>query len=113
MAVFYNTNITQYEITEPQLTRWRHRYRGVRESLKFNTETQQFLYDVTELYAQNAALSERMTFDLGLVEDGGSITAVVSWDDGSPVEEPVVLAGLDTLVVRAQALNQRITALEG
>lgn len=56
MPVFSSNNVLYQSINQPflifapQLVRWRHRYRGPRESYKVNLEMQQFLYDTRKLY---------------------------------------------------------------
>lgn len=112
MPIFYSDNQTEFELTEPQLTRWRHRLRGPRESLKHNTQAMQIEYDLRTLYSDSAELRERMREGFELIEFGGSVDADILWDDDTPVEEPIELVGLEDLVAETQRLMLRIAAME-
>lgn len=110
MPIFYDNNKTTFELTEPQLTRWRHRYRGHRESLKVNTEGDQMKYDIHSLYAQLESLRERLMRNFHLLEQGGEVDALYSEDGGA--EDSVVLSGLDSIAAEIEALRHRLQRQE-
>lgn len=112
MPIFYSDNQTEFELTEPNFTRWRHRLRGPRESYKHNIHADQVEYDFHSLYAIADALDERMEAGFALLEFGGEIDADVYWDDATPTEEPIVIEGLETLVANIERLKLRVAALE-
>ena len=112
MPTFYSDNQTEFELTEPNFTRWRHRLRGPRESLKHNTHAAQAEFDFRTEYKQHADLKARMADGFNLIEFGGEVDADVYWDDATPTEEPIVIEGLETLVARVERLKLRVAALE-
>lgn len=70
-------------ILAPQLTRWRSRYRGQRESYKTNLQMQQFLFDTRKLYEVFDRTSISITnFEYNL-EFGANIS-VNYWSDYYP-----------------------------
>lgn len=112
MPIFYSENQTEFELTEPQLTRWRHRLRGPRESLKHNVHADQIEFDIQSLYTLAAELQDKITDGFYLLEFGGDVDADVSWDTATPTEEPVVIDGLETLVAEIARLRLRVAAME-
>lgn len=106
MPTFYDDNDSQDDFLEPQLTRWRHRFRGQRESYKINTETNQFLYDVRLLYQRAADLTELLEGYIDLLVNGGEIEA------GYNSATPIVVPGIEELASELDALLVRLRHLE-
>lgn len=90
-------------LSAPQFVRMRSRYRGPRESYKFNLESQQFLYDVRRLLARYTGMAGIFKTDVSWIEDGGTVPGVTPGD----------LLGLNVLSERAAALSNRLRKLEG
>lgn len=99
---------------QPQFTRWRHRWRGKRESLKINTEINQFYYDVRRLNSRSEDVSAALVENRSTIRDGGDVTGVeFQWTtDATPTIEPVQLDGMDNIISRIQQLRNRIEDLE-
>lgn len=50
MPNFYVSVPNRHFVTQPQLIRWRSRYRGPRESFKINSEMKALQYDIAKIY---------------------------------------------------------------
>ena len=115
MPTMFSDNLTQFELTEPQLTRWRHRYRGQRESYKFNVESDQMLYDIITLYATYDSLRADVKADHALMVEGGELEDVAfEYEvDGNPVsDDPLTILGIEALASEVELLRLRLQALE-
>jgi hypothetical protein len=113
MSKTYSLTDKSTWIYEPNYVRRRHRYRGPRESLKFNQEISQLFYDLHRIKAKLEQVSTDATDFSSLLTDGGEIDGVeYSWDDdATPGTELVVLVGTEILAARIQRVQDRIKAL--
>ncbi|HJS83572.1 MAG TPA: hypothetical protein VJ742_12135 [Nitrososphaera sp.] len=97
----------------PQLVRWRHRFRGTRESYKINLESDQIRFDTHRLCEKYNELTILHKAQKTIVIDGGELEDITfREDDATPTDEAVVLVGLEALSQRVQRLKDRITNLE-
>lgn len=114
MAVLYNTIDKRNWVYQPNFTRWRHRWRGVRESLKINTEISQFYYDATRLNTRVDEVNTQLAETIDLIDNGGSVEGVnFQWDtDATPNIEKLELPGMKEVALRAEKLRNRIRNLE-
>lgn len=64
---FYSTNFV----------RWRHRYRGSRESYKFNYEISSFLYEIRRVFAKNLANIEELESNVQSLMLGVDLDATI------------------------------------
>lgn len=113
MPILYRFTSERIRHDEPNLVRWRHRLRGPRESLKFNSETRALDLDFDTLYTDITTQSELHSANDDVIEDGGAVTGVYeTWDDATPTEEPLVLDGIDSLALQVALLRDRIIRLE-
>jgi hypothetical protein len=112
MLFLYSSNYDDVELTEPQMTRWRFRYRGVRESYKSNISADQALFDIAFLYGEISTQDSELDDNLDTIENGGSVDADFVWDDATPTLEPIELDGIADLASRLDKLRQRIKYLE-
>lgn len=100
MAVFYTSGkMADSEINQPQFQRTRHRYRGSRESYKFNLELCQMYFDIRRLYEDVQTARTNYTAQTASINAGGAVVAEV-------------IVGLDDLTGRLQRLTDRVLALE-
>jgi hypothetical protein len=98
---FYHPNPTiKTQLSQSNLSRARHRYRGPRESHKINLEITQFLYDVTRLYQLTVTAEDTFHSHMLTLTDGGQ--AIPDLD----------VVGLTELTIRTQRLRDRVLALE-
>lgn len=130
MAKFYSEVSYQDFVTQPQLIRWRSRYRGQRESFKMNSEMKAFQFDIAKLYHKMADISEAVTLDYNTLNKGGSFddTSYTSEDLygnatmgevstildtfgegnlGDQEERPLSIAGAMALFARIEAMRSR------
>jgi hypothetical protein len=133
MPVLYSTTDHHVQLLQPQVQRFRSRYRGPRESSKTNLEISQITYDIIRLYTLmndlDTTLDEHITiFDEGGDPTGPSIYSVEStswselegltWGDlstqtwGEVSTTPEDILGLDDLAGRIQELCFRVAQLE-
>lgn len=96
------------------LTRWRHRYRGPRESLKINTEIAQFRHDIWRIHKEVNKNEDNLDPRIETLVDGGTVDNLTAlWsDDATPSLDVMTLPGLDELQRRVEAMRRRIYDLE-
>lgn len=99
MTTLYHSLDQRQFLSQPQMGRARHRWRGWRESSKVNLEIQQFYFDVLKLTANTTVQEETFEADVTVLLDGGTVVA-------ADVE------GLEALTARASALLDRVRVLE-
>ena len=114
MPVLYRTIDKRNWTHQPQLTRWRHRWRGNRESLKVNTEINQTFYDLTRLNTRAETVDSTLETNRDTIRDGGYLGGIdFQWaSDATPTIEPVFLPGMDDVTTRIELLRKRIRDLE-
>jgi hypothetical protein len=100
MAVFYHAVDRRAFVSQPQLTRWNHRYRGYRESPKINVESAQLLYDVRKLFEHTKGVRVKVLANIATALEGGVVV---------PTETTI---GLDALINRVSRLTERVRMLE-
>lgn len=104
MPVFYYENPElKTQLSQPTLTRARHRYRGPRESYKLNLEISQLLYDFTRLY-DRVIDAEQLHLD--------GVVTVTEPTDPPITELAADWIGLYELTSRVQRLRDRVRTLE-
>lgn len=127
-AILYAPINKRVQVSAPNFTRSRARFRGQRESFKINTEIHQLAYDLHKLYEKYDSLNTTLTINLSTIENGGQIgrtlyfTAegvpgvlygiAVNWNDASPADESLMLDGTIALIDRLTRLEKRISDLE-
>lgn len=82
--VFTAYNGVTSEIVQPSYTRMRHRFRGQRESAKFNLDAHQMYYEINRLLAQMEDL-----------EDFQSYAQDTLYGEGAPLPSGITLTTLD------------------
>jgi hypothetical protein len=114
MAILYSEIDKTDWYYEPNFVRMRHRYRGIRESYKTNTEITQYYYDIRNIF--NKAESTRDDLDdytEKLIEGGSVDGCEYYWSEGAtPVLGEVNLLGIDELASRIDKLRNRVKMLE-
>lgn len=100
MTFFHSNPTIKTQLSQPNLTRARHRYRGPRESHKVNLEINQYLYDITRLYQLTLTAEATFRAHMLTLTDGGQ--AIPDLD----------VVGLTELTNRTQRLRDRVRALE-
>ncbi len=114
MSELYSLVDKKRWIHQPNFTRWNHRYRGVRESLKINTEIHQAYYDLYRLEERADDILDYLEEKSELLTDGGYIDGVefqIS-DDATPGISPMYLMGLDDMITTIENLRNRTKDLE-
>lgn len=112
--------ITYWEIDksswlyQPNLERSRHRYRGVRESFKFNLEINQAHFDLTYLSAKKDEVTTFLNDNTTRLYSGASIGGVeYNWYyDSEASDQPLALDGMDTMKGSIMKLRDRVRDLE-
>lgn len=96
-------------VLAPQVTRWRSRYRGQRESWKINLEMNQFLYDIRKLWEGNQTVTNNLNEFLYNLEYGvpDSVDYVRPYSIGNDA-----LPGSQDLILRLERLLKRVERLE-
>lgn len=113
MAKTYDLRDIRYWVYQPNIVRWRHRFRGVRESLKFNQEIGQYIYDINNARQKMLAVEVTQGENVELVLDGGEIQDVeILIDDATPTVESMVLPGFESLTSSFARIRNRIRSLE-
>ena len=122
MPTLYADTKQRYWILAPQTTKWRHRYRGQRESWKINLEMNQFLYDVRKLYEGTITVSQNLANNLYNLEFGLTIspTYSITYDDDSLYDSSAIDYGIDGIeltgeqdyILRVTRLLKRVEKLE-
>lgn len=98
--IFYSTeNTDRNEISQPQLQRARSRFRGPRESYKFNLEVSQTTFDIVRLYQEVNDTKAIYDANTIVMHDGGTVAGQV-------------LEGLEELTNRLHRLRDRVRILE-
>jgi hypothetical protein len=114
IQVLYNpVDITNW-IQQPNLTRWRHRYNGVKESLKINQEIGQYYYDIHILETRHNSINDFLQILLDDVEYGVDYVQVQS-NVGQPAYdqfEAISTTGMKDIITNLENLRQRVRDLE-
>jgi hypothetical protein len=106
MGIFFFEENPRRKFDAPQYTRNRHRFRGPRESEKINLEINQTLFSIKKLYEKNEKFRDNFINHATLLLGGGDSGVN---DEGN---NPLVLLGLENLIVRIDQLERRLKALE-
>lgn len=115
MARLYDLRDLRYWVYQPTSVRWRHRYKGVRESLKVNQEIGQYYYDIKNADYKLDNIDDQFEEDSDLLLNGGYLDGVQFnfLEDSTPTDEPVYLLGFEGMIGRVEQLRNRIRSLEG
>lgn len=100
MTTLYHSLDRRQHLSQPQIARARHRWRGWRESGKLNLELQQFYFDVVVLSARATVEEETFEADVTTLLDGGTVVPTTNTE------------GLESMLFRANALLSRVHVLE-
>lgn len=107
MPILYSDTDKRFWLYQPQLTRWRHPFRGVRSSERINQEANQIQYDIYRLNQRssdlNATIKDFTDKLLNGFDYSDSITSNVL-DTNMP--------GIDELSTSVEMLRNRIRGLE-
>jgi len=114
MAVVYSEVDKSDRIYQPTSVRWRHRYRGPRDSLKTNTHIAQFYYDTNRLNRLHTITHNGTVEYVNLISNGGTVSGLeYLWSqDATPMEEQVVVESITDFASRLDKLKTRIRNLE-
>ena len=100
MSVLFHDKDRRSQLTQPQISRYRSRFRGPRESSEINLEIHQTYYDVARLYARANDMVQTMAEHRETLWDGGTVV------------DAVAIEGLTELITRVDRLRSRVAALE-
>lgn len=109
--VFTAYNGVTSGIVQPSYTRMRHRYRGQRESAKFNLDAHQMYYEINRLLAGLEALDESQEDALDTlygVGDGLPEDIEVTWVDVDDFDIADVFISISDLVAEVESLHRRV-----
>lgn len=113
MSKTYDLRDIRYWVYQPNLVRWRHRFRGVRESLKFNQEIGQYYFDINNARTKMEDVESTQRDNVDLVLDGGTVEDVsIMIDDATPSVEDMILPGFESLSGTFARIHNRIRSLE-
>lgn len=105
--ILYNEVDRTLWLHEPNLVRWRHRFRGVRESLKMNQEIGQTIYDLHILQIRRDGVSDIVEILWDDHEFGVEFAGVsVGEDDG------ITIPGIFELAARTDSASKKIRIQE-
>ncbi len=106
-----NPVIRSERFQQPQLTRWRNRYRGARESYKVNIEMDQIRYDLARLQKVLLDNAGHSISDALNLYDGGFSSDTYTWKNtGSTLN--AAPEGLFSMSLRVQKAMARLEILE-
>lgn len=97
-------------IYQPNFVRWRHRYKGVRESLKVNQEIGQYYYDIKNSDYKLDNMDDLLDEVSDTIVNGGAVDGVQYETDTG--DEDLVLLGFDELAAQVERARVRIKRLE-
>lgn len=114
MATLYSLVDKTYWVYQPTSVRWRHRYRGTRESLKLNQEISQYVYDLKNIFSQINTNRSNLTEYATTIRDGGIVDDITAFEDpdaATPVMAEVELWGMDEMESRLEGLRNRVRVI--
>lgn len=108
------SQVKLYYLAQPQLIRTRHRFRGQKESYKFNLELGQLRFDSIRLIEKFMNLESTHTTNNSFVYEGGLLQGVKMVDSelATPSTLDVVLEGIESLATRLTKLENTLRVLE-
>lgn len=115
MPILYTDIDKKFWFRQPNLTRWRHKFRSPRESLKINQEIGQTHYDLHRVNLRSEAVSEEVDAMRENAFNGWDFDGDVDYDwstDATPSASEAEFIGLNELVIRIEILRDRIRHLE-
>lgn len=89
-TTLYSLVPTRDFVSAPSFVRWRHRFRGQRESYKFNAEISAFIFDVRRLYEKYGALDAKLSEHVFVLVNGGSVNADIFFADALTAATPAI-----------------------
>lgn len=116
MPILYSEIDKKFWFRQPNLVRWRHRFRSPRESLKVNQEMGQYHYDLSRVKLRNEQVEAEVDEIKENVFDGWDFDGDVDYNwstDATPSASPAEIIGMDELAARIETLRNRIRGLEG
>lgn len=108
MYTYTDTDKTLW-LYQPNLVRWRARYRGPRESLKTNQEIMQTAYDLHRIEKRRQDLEELIDDRVDTLLLGSDLDDDVTYGAGAT---PMVLDGLSDLISRVERIRVSVEKLE-
>lgn len=113
MSKTYDLRDIRYWVYQPNIVRWRHRFRGVRESLKINQEIGQYFFDINNARQKMTTVETTQEDNVDLVLNGGEVQDVgILIDDATPAIEDMILPGFESLAGSFARIRNRIRSLE-
>jgi predicted RNA-binding protein associated with RNAse of E/G family len=114
MATLYSEIDKSDWYYQPNFVRFRHRYRGVRESYKINTEITQYYYDIRKIFNESESIRDDLDTYSDIILNGGTIDGCVYYEvlSATPIESNLELIGLSELAIRTEKLRNRTKILE-
>jgi hypothetical protein len=133
MPIFWDNSRISTQLSQPQLTRVRHPYRGPRSSYRINLEINQLAYDILRLYSRVGGMRDNFSTQISIIGEGGDPTGPAipafiasTWEEfehmtwgelstetwSSTSLLPEEIAGTEALSVRLQSLRERVAKLE-
>lgn len=113
--ILYSEVDKKFWFHQPNLIRWRHRWRSPRESLKVNQEIGAYHYDIARLNQRRKETDATIGEMIENLTYGWDMDNNVSFDwhsDDEPSEQPASLIGLEEMATRIERLRSRIRYLE-
>lgn len=92
---------------QPNLVRWRHRFRGPRESLKINQEMGQYTFDILNMNAKDTAIKSDIDTMREHLLEGWDLDASVDFNTAD-----AELIGIEEMRSRIERLRNRVRFLE-
>lgn len=107
MPTLYQTIDKRFWLYQPQLTRWRHPYRGPRRSEKINQEINQIYYDLARVMQRSTILNQTIKDLTDKLYNGFDYTGQFTSNNFD-----VNMLGLNDLASQIEGLRNRIRGLE-
>lgn len=111
----YTETDRRFWFYQPNLVRWRHRWRGPRESLKINQELGQTVFDIYNLKQKKDSLRKTTQLYLDYYLDGWDFDSNIdfNWElDAEPSDSAAEFIGYSELIARVESLRKRVKRLE-
>lgn len=106
-------SLVKLYFAQPQLIRTRQRYRGQKESYKFNLEIGQLRFDTIKLIEKYINMEAAHEIDISNLYDGVAFDNIqyTDYELSTPSDSDVLLEGIDSLSERVNRLTQRLKSL--
>jgi hypothetical protein len=105
------TNIPN-RVYQPSFVRFRHRYKGPRESLKINQEIGLYYTDLNQSLLRLDAVDAELDDQTQYLVSGGGGSDDVDYTNADAETETYYVNGLEELAARTARLRNRVKSLE-